>query len=163
VISAGGIESKQHEEPRVAHVRSGGQTWLTSHRSRGKSCPRFGFSKNTKVRPPFSFSPHTCLNSVYPCFFPLNPGFLLHSLDPLQACLPACCLKNSHHKIAGRSCQHSSSSSHTLSTANLKILKVGFIFITSSIPLSPDSTWTSHSVPVSSPTMRQSLLKLSGS
>jgi hypothetical protein len=77
--------------------------------------------------------------------------------------LPACCLKNSLHKIAGRSCQHSSSSSHSLSTANLKILKVGFIFIISSIPLSPDSTWTSHSVPVSSPTMRQSLLKLSGS
>jgi hypothetical protein len=53
----------------------------------GKSYPRFGFSKNTKVRPPFSFSPHTCLNSVYPCFFPLNPDFLLHSSDPLQACL----------------------------------------------------------------------------
>src|SRR5271170_2192201 len=121
--------------------------------------PRFGFSKNTKVRPPFSFSPHICLNPVYLCFFPLNPD----SSDPLQACLHACCWKNSHHKIAGRSRQPSSSSSHSLSTVNLKYLKVGFIFFISSIPLSPDSTWTSHAVPVSSPTMRQSLLKLSGS
>src|SRR5271154_4012364 len=87
----------------------------------GQILPSIWVFKEHKSQTAFSFSPHTCLNPVYPCFFPFNPDFLLQLLRPspsLPACLPACCWKNSHHKIAGRSRQPSSSSSHSLSTVN---------------------------------------------